>query len=75
MKEFLTFKKMITPIFVQVLFWVGFAFLLYIGILIILHRSYIFGALVIVVAPIFLRVACEAIIILFRINDNLKNNY
>jgi hypothetical protein len=37
-----------------------------------LHRAHILSILILVLGPVLLRVACEAIVIIFRINENLE---
>ncbi len=83
MKDFLTFKKMITPVFVQVFFWVGIAAIVVISLLIIFNGfgsgyspygnvpAWV-GFVYLLVAPIFWRVACEGIILIFQIFESLR---
>ena len=78
--EFLAFRRMLTPVLIQVLFWIGIAgcVLTALGQLFMgfQTRSLIMGifmALVtIVVGPIVVRVYCELMILLFRIHDTLQ---
>jgi hypothetical protein len=75
--EFLAFRRMVTPVVIQVIFWVLAVLCvlsglgqLFIGRLSIFS---LFSALfTIVVGPLLVRVWCELIILLFRIYDTLQ---
>lgn len=84
MKDFLSFKKMITPVFVQIFFWVGVLAIIVVGVLIIAngtssgHSRYGYGGVpswvgfvYLILGPIFWRVACESMILLFQIFESL----
>ena len=70
MNDYLTFKKMITPIIIQVLFWVGVVGCILAGIF-MFSQSFLNGLLIILVGPVFVRLYCELIIVIFSINDTL----
>ena len=80
-KEILSFKKMITPVIIQILFWIGIAGVV-ISALVVMGTSLgrygsgvggFFGGLVfLVVGPVLVRVYFELLIILFRMNDTLN---
>jgi hypothetical protein len=79
MTEFLSFRKMITPIFIQVVFWIGVALCVIIGIsqIVMGANSYgggavvLMGLITLVIGPLFVRIYCELLILLFRIHDEL----
>jgi hypothetical protein len=74
MQEFLSFRKMLTPMLVQVLFWVGVGLSVIAGIASLFSGSAegaVVGLVTIIVGPIAVRVWCEVVIVLFRINDRL----
>jgi len=73
MNEFLTFRKMITPVIIQVLFWIGVVACVIAAIANILKGGgeAFLGLLMLFLGPIAVRIYCEILIILFRINDNL----
>ena len=81
MYAFLRFKKMITPIIIQILFWIGVVVCVIGGILQIVSGvstpyggggSIVFmGILLLLLGPILVRVGCELIIVLFNIHDML----
>ena len=83
MKDFLKFKKMIAPIIIPILFWIGVIaciitglFLIFLGIhdldpgggeIVFMGFAYIFFG------PIIVRLSCELLIILFSVNDKLSD--
>ncbi|MDE2196048.1 MAG: DUF4282 domain-containing protein [Gammaproteobacteria bacterium] len=69
MIEYLTFRRMITPIIIQVLFWLGI-----LGIIVaaFMSGSFLKGLLIIVIGPLVLRVYCEILIVLFKIHDAVE---
>jgi len=70
-KEYLFFKRMISPIIIQVFFWIGFVVAIIAGIWSMFTLGFINGLLILVFAPIILRISSEMGILLFRINENL----
>lgn len=80
MNEFLAFKKMITPVAIQVLFWIGVGVCAIMGITMIAApvpfgraTAVVSGLLVLFVGPVAVRVACELIMVVFGIYDTLKD--
>jgi hypothetical protein len=80
MWDFLTFRKMLTPIVIQVLFWLGVVACILGGIGAILvgiaridrtPELIGIGILAVVFGPLVMRIYCEWLIVLFRINDTL----
>ena len=71
MNDFITFDKLLTPSLIHVLFWIGTASMV-IPSLMILPHSFLSGIVGIIVAPVFMRVMCETVLVLFRINDALQ---
>jgi len=76
MRDFLFFRKLVTPVIVQILFWMGISLWLFkmFGLVneLRLGQSNIMTALtLIVVWPLTLRLYCELIMLIFRINENL----
>ena len=67
MKDILTFNKMVTPIIIQVIFWLGV-----LGIFIAAFQgSFLQGFLMIVFGTLIWRVYCELMIVIFKINNNV----
>ncbi len=86
MNDFLTFRKMITPIIIQLIFWIGLVATVLTGITGIAAGlgvpeeggyTILAGFAILLLGPLFLRVYCELLILFFRMNDTLteiKNN-
>ncbi len=72
MKDFLTFRKMLTPWLVQFLFWVAMIIFIVIAIVDIIHQeSWRVVLEIIILGPLATRIVCELLILFFRINDHL----
>jgi len=79
-KDFLVFRKMITPIIIQILFWLSVIGCIGFGIYIIAEpwdfdldegTGVLVGILLIVLGPLLLRIQMELVILFFRINETL----
>ena len=89
MGGFLKFEKMITPIFIQLVFWLGFIGSIIFGLFMIGYGiisdsagmiEIFSGLLSLLLGPIILRVYCEMLIVVFKmqgallsIRDSLKD--
>jgi hypothetical protein len=86
MNDYLSFRRMITPIIIQVIFWIGVALTILAALAVLVrgftgvHVSFatIFGGLIgaavtLVVGIIAVRVWCEILIVFFRINETLTD--
>ena len=78
MNEFLSFRKMITPLIIQIIFWIGVALCVIGGLVSIVigashgtGKDVLQGLLTVLLGPIAVRVYCEILIVIFRINENL----
>lgn len=80
MGKFFKFEKMITPIFIQIIFWVGLIGSIIAGIgqigfsFIIDSGKFLYiitGFLTMFIGPIILRVYCEMLIVVFKMQDAL----
>lgn len=79
-QDFLTFKKMITPVIIQILFWILAGLSIIVGLVAIVSGAssnfgggaQVFGGLLLLVlGPIAVRVYCEILIVVFRMNETL----
>jgi len=73
MKDFLFFRKMITPVIIQILFWAGVAFTVIGGIVAMFTTGFLYGLAMVVLGPIGVRIWCELLIVLFKVNDTLTD--
>jgi hypothetical protein len=76
--DFFAFRTMITPVIIQIIFWVGVALCIIIGLgAIFVGSRYgegggpVWGILIIIFGPILVRIYCEVLIVFFRINETL----
>ncbi|MDH7514375.1 MAG: DUF4282 domain-containing protein [Bacteroidota bacterium] len=74
MNEFWSFEKMITPTIIKILFWIGIVLCVIIGILVMTKGDILIlgGLLIIILGPIVWRVYCELLMVIFSINDHLR---
>jgi hypothetical protein len=81
MEDFLRFKRMITPVIIQIVFWIGVVLCVLSGFVQIVmgvggHEGgarVLLGLLTILLGPIAVRIYCEILIVLFSINDTLTD--
>ncbi|MBI3574451.1 MAG: DUF4282 domain-containing protein [Gammaproteobacteria bacterium] len=72
MQDLLSFNRMVTPVFIHVIYWIGIVAVILAGLAVVAGGGGILkGLLATVVGLIVVRVGCEVLIVLFRINDNL----
>lgn len=71
MKDFLTFRRMLTPVLIQILFWLGILACLWTAVMDFIHHQVFLGFLALIIGPVLVRVICEILIIFFRINQTL----
>jgi hypothetical protein len=71
MGDFLRFEVMITPIVVQVLFWIAVVGCV-IGGIVAIASGEVKGIFIIIFGPIAARIYAEILILFFRINDHLR---
>jgi hypothetical protein len=81
MGDFLSFRKMITPVIIQIIFWIGVAAAIIGGIVVLVAAdeagTRVLGLLYMILGPLYWRVFCEVVILFFRMNETLtdiKNN-
>ena len=71
MKNFLYFRTMITPIIVQVLFWMVALICIVVGAFDFFHGKYRYGIEVIIFGPLIARIGAELIMLFFQMNESL----
>jgi hypothetical protein len=70
--EFISFRRMVTPVIIQILFWIGVAGSVLVGLVALGNDEPVAGLLLIVLGPLFVRIYCELLIVIFRIHDSLR---
>jgi hypothetical protein len=80
MGDFLAFRKLITPLIIQVIFWIGVVLCVIGGLIqIVVGASAYYGGgtlvlggvLLIILGPLAVRIYCELLIVTFKILDEL----
>ncbi len=80
MEDYLTFRKMITPIIIQILFWIGAVGSVLLALFLIFSGAttsdgggglVLTGLVMLFLGPIIVRIYCELLILIFRINETL----
>lgn len=73
--DFVTFRRMVTPIIIQILLWVGWAAIFVFGIVTMVRGGWSIplGILIWIFAGVMWRVFCEQIILFFRMNESLTD--
>jgi len=69
--DFFAFRRMITPVLIQVMFWIGVIVCVVIGIGLLISAGREAGLLVLLLAPLYVRIVCEIMILFFRMNETL----
>ncbi len=70
--EFASFRTMVTPTAIQVLFWVGVIGTILLGLTGLVHGAGLSGFLIMVAGPLMVRIYCELVILGFRAYEMLK---
>ena len=78
--DFLAFRRMITPVIIQIIFWIGAVLASMAGIFMMINgirfsdASTIFvGFFTMLLGPIGVRIYCELLIVIFRMNETLTD--
>ena len=72
MGDFLRFRRMVTPVLIQVLFWLGVLAVLVAGVVMMITEDVLVGLAILVLGPIAVRVYAELLIVLVRIHTALQ---
>lgn len=76
MKDFFTFKRMLTPVLIQVGMVLGMLVLVLTGFYGIFYQHDILrGGIIIVLGPIAMRLIAEFLIVFFRLNETMTDIY
>ena len=80
MGEYLNFNKMITPAIIKVIFWIGVAFSVLTGLILMIAGAsspwggglqVISGLFVLLIGPLATRIYCEMLILFFKMQESL----
>ena len=70
--DYLTFKKMIAPLILQGLFWLGVVICVLGGLASILQGQFLAGLGIILIGPLLVRVYVELFMVMFKINEAVQ---
>lgn len=81
MGDFLVFRRMITPIIIQIVFWIGVVACVVGGLVVMFviqlpapkAQQFLCGLALLLLGPLAVRVYCEIFIVLFRMNQTLTD--
>lgn len=73
MNEYLTFRKMITPVVIQVVFWLGIVGVIVAGFGAMFapapYGGFFKGLMILIFGTLLWRIYCELVIVFFQMND------
>lgn len=74
MWDFLRFRHMLTPILIEIFFWIGAVLCIITGVVnFISGVDWRFSISVLILGPLVLRIFCEIVIIAFRMHEALES--
>ena len=71
MSDYLSFRRMITPVFIQAIFWIAVVVLVIAGVVRLADGDVGAGIFLLVVGPLLARIYAEILLVVFRINENV----
>ncbi len=71
MGDYLAFRRMITPAFIQIIFWIAVLGIVIAGVVAISNGRTGSGLALIIFGPVGVRIYAEILIVIFRINNNV----
>jgi hypothetical protein len=71
--DYLTFRRMITPVFIQIIFWLAVLAIVIVAIVQIGNGETAGGLVLLVLGPLGARIYAEILIVIFRMNDSLSD--
>ena len=72
-QDYLFFRKMLTPLIIQIVFWIGVVVTFVGGIVAMFTTGFLQGLLTAILGPVIVRIWTELIIVMFKINDSLSD--
>ena len=76
MSDFFSFDRMITPTIIKIVFWIGLVVTVLGGLIFLLAGNggvRFLGLLYLVLGPLGVRVYCELLIVIFKMNETLSS--
>lgn len=72
LNEFLNFRAMLTPAIIKLAFFIGTAIFIVAGVFKLFTGEVLNGLLAIAVGPVWLRIVCEFIIVVFSVHESIE---
>ncbi len=74
MNEYLTFDKFITPVIIQILFWIGLACIVLFSLwaIVSVPGGAVVGLVYLLLGPIIWRIYMELLLVMFKIREELQ---
>ncbi len=72
MNDYVTFRRMITPVIIQIVFWITAVVFVIAGFALLADDKTGQGLLLILLGPLGARIYAEILIVIFKINDNVS---
>jgi hypothetical protein len=63
---------MITPMFIQIIFWIAVGVSVIAGLYQMTNRMFLPGLFMLILGPIAARIYCEILIVIFKIHENVE---
>lgn len=73
MEDFFSFRRMLTPVLIQIIFWIGLLTVGIVGVVMMARGQAVVGLVVWALGFLLVRVYAELLIVIFRINDTLAD--
>lgn len=73
LKDFLLFRRMLTPVLLQILFWLIVVTSVVAAVVDFFHGEWLAGLQILIFGPILGRIFCEMLILFFRMNESLTD--
>ena len=70
--DYLTFRAMITPAIIQIVFWVLVAGSVLGSLGTMFNGSFLLGLVNLVVGPLVIRILCELVLVTFKMNEGIQ---
>jgi hypothetical protein len=71
MSEYLSCRRMITPVFIQIIFWIAVVGIVILAIGQMANGHAVGGVLTLIFGPLGVRIYAEILIVIFRIQDDV----
>jgi hypothetical protein len=73
MRDYLSFRRMVTPVFIQIIFWISVAVIVILALVQIGRHHAASGILILIFGPLGARIYAEILIVIFRIQDDVAS--